>query len=289
MAAWPGGARGCLCLSFDNLGEAAEIELGATGEDDAGGGHFTATEVVPRLLDDLAKHNLPATFFVEGLNAELYPDTLRSIDAAGHEVAYHAWRHEDWGSLSAEDQATNLARGTAAFSELGIEITGMRPPGGNLGEGGSAVLRESGLCYCSPAGAGAGVEIANADSGGAVALLPFQWRHVDASCLLPPLAPIREQMTNSADPLSPDAFVDYLTTEISRVSEEGGFLSIVLHLYLIHQWLGEKPLAHILSNLSTPQAEGNLWIAPMRDAASHLLEHPDAFTGGAVLDPTSWT
>ena len=78
----------------------------------------------------------------------------------------------------------------------------MRPPGGGLGEGGAGVLREAGLRYCSPAGEGAGVAPPTARPS--LALLPFQWRHVDATCLLPPLAPVREQMTGSAEPIDPD-------------------------------------------------------------------------------------
>ena len=42
---WPGGARGALSLSFDNLGEAAELELGAIGPEAPLGEHFTATRV----------------------------------------------------------------------------------------------------------------------------------------------------------------------------------------------------------------------------------------------------
>ena len=95
-----GCARGALCLSFDNLGEAAEIELGAPGRRTAGA-HPTATQALPALLEALNARRLAATFFVEGLNAELYPEALREIDARGHEVAYHAWRHEQWAGLSA--------------------------------------------------------------------------------------------------------------------------------------------------------------------------------------------
>src|SRR6185503_1523666 len=88
---WPGGARGALSLSFDNLGEAAEIGAGAVAPEAPGvGSHPTATTVLPGLLDRLGTRGLRATFFVEGLNAKLYPDLLREIDARGHEVAYHA-------------------------------------------------------------------------------------------------------------------------------------------------------------------------------------------------------
>ena len=106
---------------------------------------------------------------------------------------------------------TNLARGLAGFERLGLRAAGLRPPGGLLGESGR-VLREAGLRYCSPAGAGAGE-----DRG--VALLPFQWRHVDASCVLPPLAGAREQMTGSPELVDPATFIASLTREIDGLPE----------------------------------------------------------------------
>jgi len=258
---WPGGARGALCLSFDNLG---------VDEDSS------TAQALPGLLKRLSEHDLTATFFVEGLNAELYPDALRAIAADGHEVAYHAWRHETWSKLTAAEQAENLARGVSAFDGLGIKLAGLRPPGGQLGVGGIEVLREAGLRYASPAGKGAGVE----DD---IALLPFQWRHVDACCMLPPLAPVREQMAGSPDPIDPATFVTYLGSEVDRFEQEGGFLSIVLHLPLI-DWLGESNLSTVLDKLASARA----WVARCDEVAAHVLSHPEHFQAGPALDPTSW-
>lgn len=281
MAEWPGGARGALCLSFDNLGEAAAIELGALAADDPSiGAHPTVTQTLPYLLELLGKHDLAATFFVEGLNAELYPEALKEIAARGHEVAYHAWRHEQWGELGGDEQAENLARGIAAFAELGLEIAGMRPPGGQLGPGGIEAMRKAGLRYCSPAGEGAGVE-------DGIALLPFQWRHVDVSCLLPALAPIRKQMTGSPDPIEPDAFLAYFEAEIERLSDAGGFAAIVLHLSML-DWLGEDQLAALLERLAMVAKHGELWLARSAEFARHMLASPERFADGTDLDATSW-
>ncbi len=280
MSEWPGGARGALSLSFDNLGEAAELELGALGPDATLGDHFTATRVLPALLDDLRERDLAATFFVEGLNAELYPEALEAIVVAGHEVAYHAWRHEQWGELSAAEQAENLARGLAAFAELGLKIGGIRPPGGQRGSGGIVVMRKAGVRYCSTAG-----EVAGAEDG--LALLPFQWRHVDATCMLPPLAPIRQQMTGSPDPLDPDAFLAYLSAEIERLAAEGGFMTIVLHLTLL-DWLGEDRLGALLDLLAESSRSGSLWLARCDAIAEHVLASSDVFEGRATLDSTGW-
>lgn len=149
-------------------------------------------------------------------------------------------------------------------------------PAASLGPAGTAVLRDRGLTYASPAGAGAGVE-------DGVALLPFQWRHVDASCMLPPLGAVRRQMTGSPDPIAPDAFLAYLETEIERLPHEDGFAAIVLHLPLL-DWLGKSNLASLLDKLCS----GEAWLAPCVEAAEHVLARPEEFPGGATLDSTSW-
>lgn len=269
-----------LSLTFDNLGEAAELELGALPADAPLGEHRTATEVVPTLLDHLDGRGVAATFFVEGLNAELYPDLLREIAGRGHEVAYHAWRHEQWDALDVPGQSENLAKGIAAFERIGIEIAGLRPPGGLLGPGGLGVLREAGLRYCSPAGAGAG-----ADDG--VALLPFQWRHLDASCVLPPLAAVREQLTGSPDPIEPAAFAALLRAEIDRLMDDGGYMAVVLHPFML-DWLGEEQLDALLDRIAAAATKG-VEVARCIDVAEQVLTDLERFADGALLDTTSWT
>jgi peptidoglycan/xylan/chitin deacetylase (PgdA/CDA1 family) len=278
---WPGGARGALNLTFDNLGEAAELELGALPAEAPLGRHETALEVVPGLLGLLEARKVVATFFVEGLNAEIYPDLLREIDGRGHEVAIHAWRHEQWAELSAAEQAANLEQGLAAFKGLGLEIAGLRPPGGQLGEGGVRVLRDAGLRYCSPAGAGAGFE-------DGVALLPFEWRHLDASCVLPPLGSAREQISGSSDPIEPAGFGTWLEAEIDRLAQDGGYMAIVLHPFLLG-WLGEEQLAALLDRVAAAAASDEIWVASCVAVADHIAAHPNDFGNGTVLDVASWT
>jgi peptidoglycan/xylan/chitin deacetylase (PgdA/CDA1 family) len=272
--------RATLCLSFDNLGEAAEIEMGAIPAPH--GDHPTATRVVPAILAALAERDLLATFFVEGLNAEVYPELLKEIDSAGHEVAFHAWRHEQWDGLSGAEQTHNLAGGVEAFERLGLKLEGMRPPGGGLGDGGTEVIRTADLVYCSPAGEGAGAE-------GGVALLPFQWRHVDATCLLPPLAPVREEMAGSADPIAPDAFLSYLEAELDRLAHRGGFATTVLHPITIDAWFGAERLGALLDRVAAAKAAGELRVAPCRDVAREVLADAEAFEGGTTLDSTTWS
>jgi len=46
------------------------------------------------ILAVLKKHNVPATFFVVGKQAEQHPDMIKAIYTAGHELGNHTWSHE---------------------------------------------------------------------------------------------------------------------------------------------------------------------------------------------------
>jgi len=91
-----------LVLTFDNLGEASALERGE--QPVAPGRDPSVTKALPWLLDQLDEHGLIATFFVEAINCELYPDAVQEIVAGGHEIGHHGWSHETWRDLSPEDE-----------------------------------------------------------------------------------------------------------------------------------------------------------------------------------------
>jgi peptidoglycan-N-acetylglucosamine deacetylase len=203
--------RATVALTFDNLGEAAELQLGAEPER---GAHASVHEALPRVLKRLGQLGLPATFFVEGINAETYPDALHSIADAGHEVAYHSWCHERWGTLSPEEEAENVKRGVGTLRALGLEPSGFRPPGGELSAHTAGVLRDNGLAYASPE---AGQQLDG------IACLPFEWPHVDAFYVLP-------QFAEQRDAEGPEAARDALVAALDAQTE--GHLTLILHPFL---------------------------------------------------------
>ena len=69
MSRWPEGRAAAVSLTFDNLGEAAEIELGLRRPDEPRGGHWSVVSALPVVLEELAGAGLAATFFVEGKQA----------------------------------------------------------------------------------------------------------------------------------------------------------------------------------------------------------------------------
>jgi peptidoglycan/xylan/chitin deacetylase (PgdA/CDA1 family) len=275
---WPDGRRAAVSITFDNLGEAAELELGLRSADEPLGGHYSVTNSLPIVLDELARAKLAATFFVEGLNAEVYPDALREIADAGHEVAYHAWRHEDWGGLERTQEEDNLRRGAETMRAIGLAAAGFRPPGGRLNEDTLSLLGDHGFTYCSPAGMGAAID--------EIVLLPFAWPAVDAFHVLPNFAALRRHFTGSEEAGGADTARASLLAAIDEAVTLGGHASLVLHTAMIEM---ERDAARdILARVSVGAAKGELWAARCDEVADLVASRPADFPDPPALDHVSW-
>jgi peptidoglycan/xylan/chitin deacetylase (PgdA/CDA1 family) len=204
------GAR--VSLTFDNLGEVTALQRGEWPDGAPLGRHWSVTRALPRILAALADADVQATFFVEGLNAELYPDTLREIAAAGHEVGLHGWCHEPWSSLDPIEERELLERGVGALDALGLRPVSFRPPGGDLTDVSLDLLRELGFRYVSPEGETV------TDAGG-MEVRPFRWDLVDAWYYLPKFD----------GPDDPGA----LRAAVSGALARGGDVTLVFHPFLL--------------------------------------------------------
>ncbi|WP_366511594.1 polysaccharide deacetylase family protein [Mesorhizobium sp.] len=49
---------------------------------------------MPRNLEILSRFDVPASFFVPAVIAQLYPDKQRAVVGDGHEIGMHGWIHE---------------------------------------------------------------------------------------------------------------------------------------------------------------------------------------------------
>src|SRR5215218_1655390 len=76
---WPNGARVAVCLSFDVDNELLQranplpVPLSV--------GEYGATTSVPRILDLLDRHQVPATFFIPAMGVMLHPEMVPAIVA----------------------------------------------------------------------------------------------------------------------------------------------------------------------------------------------------------------
>ena len=52
------------------------------------------SEGTPAVLEELARHGVPATFFQLGANVDRLPEIARTVREAGHEIGNHGYAHK---------------------------------------------------------------------------------------------------------------------------------------------------------------------------------------------------
>lgn len=84
------------------------------------------------ILDTLAKYDVRATFFMTGGWVESYPEDVKKIQAAGHDLANHSENHKNMSQLSDEQCREELTKVHSKVKELtGVDMNLFRPPYGD--------------------------------------------------------------------------------------------------------------------------------------------------------------
>ena len=98
------------------------------------------------LIDILAKYNVRATFFVVGAWVEKFPDSVRALSGAGHEVMNHSNNHEHFTKLSANEIISNVTAANKKISDVtGVTPTLFRAPYGEYDDNVITTLRSLGM------------------------------------------------------------------------------------------------------------------------------------------------
>jgi peptidoglycan/xylan/chitin deacetylase (PgdA/CDA1 family) len=267
-----------IVLTFDNLGEAADEERGLpTGPPP----HPSVAVALPPLLELLHRHDLRATFFVEAVNAERYPDTLRAILDGGHELGCHGWRHEVFGQLPPSQRPAILDRSLAALRGAGVAVEGFRPPGGTITGYDLALLAARGVRWCSPAGSAPGIDHD-------VVCLPFAWPLIDAYYLAPALAALRSADGLPEEPLAVERYLEAIGAELDRVGnpDPPALVCLIMHPYLYAGERAPEVLDGLLERLARLRDSGVARVGPGTEAAQRLREADGL--GAPVLAAASW-
>jgi polysaccharide deacetylase family protein (PEP-CTERM system associated) len=86
-----------------------------------------------RILSLLETRNQKATFFCLGWVARLYPEVIKAIDDAGHEIACHSDRHQLAYEQTPREFVEDLKRAVQSLENLtGKKIRAYRAPGFSL-------------------------------------------------------------------------------------------------------------------------------------------------------------
>ena len=103
-------------------------------------------EDTQELIDILARYNVKATFFVVGFWAEKYPESVKALHDAGHEVMTHSDDHAHFSQLSRGQILENLAAGCDKIEAVtGVRPTLFRAPYGEYNDNVIRTASEAGL------------------------------------------------------------------------------------------------------------------------------------------------
>lgn len=84
------------------------------------------------ILDTLAKYNVHVTFFMTGGWVESYPEDVKKIQEAGHDLGNHSENHKNMSQLSDAECQEELMKVHNKVKELtGVEMNLFRPPYGD--------------------------------------------------------------------------------------------------------------------------------------------------------------
>jgi peptidoglycan/xylan/chitin deacetylase (PgdA/CDA1 family) len=264
---WPDGVRAAACFTFDLDAESPILFDRPEARDwldvmthQAYGPRTGA----PRLLRVLDRAGVRATIFVPGWVAERWPDVVRAIRDAGHEIAHHGYLHESSRGASRELEAERLLRGLDALERVaGVRPVGYRAPMWEASSRLPALLAEHGFRYDSSLmDADHPYRLAvdpSAPGGVSIVELPIQWALDDweAYAYLPGI-------TGSGWIARPTELLQRWTLELEALAAEGGLFVLTNHPFLSGRPSRAAALATLIDRA---KAIEGLWITTAAEVA----------------------
>ena len=98
---------------------------GEDSPDDISRGLFAGEVGAPRLLKLFAEQQLRTTWFIPGHSIETFPEQMKAVVEAGHEVGIHGYSHENPIAMTPAQEEAVLDRSI----ELVPQLAGKRPTG----------------------------------------------------------------------------------------------------------------------------------------------------------------
>ncbi len=140
-----------VCLTFDF--DAVSIWVSSfrqTSPTPLSRGEFGAEVGIARILAMLARQRVPATFFTPAHTARSFPEKVRALVEAGHEIALHGYVHESPVGLDIGEERRLLMLSSDCLYELaGVRPVGYRSPAWDLSPNSISLMEELGLRYDS--------------------------------------------------------------------------------------------------------------------------------------------
>lgn len=101
---------------------------------------------IPRLIEILDRYNIKASFFVVGDWVDKYPESVKALYDAGHEIGSHSDTHADMTKLDRTGMVREIQDSCQKIEAItGQRVTLFRPPSGAYNATVVEVVRQQGL------------------------------------------------------------------------------------------------------------------------------------------------
>ena len=262
---WPGGARCAVALSFDSDHETLTLRTGQRSPGKLSQGQYGNRAAMPRILKVLAEHEIPATFFVPAVTAQLYPDEQRQVIAAGHEIGIHSWIHEYNSTLPPEVERDLQMRAADVLERVtGVRPVGIRTPSWDFSETTLSITREMGLLYDSSLMADdEPYELVEDGQPTGIVELPVEWIRDDAPYWMMDFQ--RALMPHSA----PGMVQDIWCHEFDGAWDEGGLFLLTMHPHITGHRSRIRVLEKLIAHI---KGRGDVWFATHEQVARYCLD-----------------
>jgi len=263
-ATWPSGARCAVALSFDSDHDTFELRDGGRSISALSQGHFGARQGVPRIRALLARHAIPATFFVPAVTAIHYPDEQRALVADGHEIGLHGWIHERNTLLDFATERELQFRSADTLEVItGVRPVGIRTPSWDFSDNTLRISAEMGLLYDSSLMADVDCyELLLDGAPCGVTEIPVEWIRDDAAYL------VMDRWGGLRPQIAPADILEIFRREFDAARAEGGLFQLTLHPDIIgHRsrlWILEELIDYI-------RGHADAWFATHEAAVRHVL------------------
>jgi len=257
---WSNGARVAVCLTFDVDNELLQranplpVPLSV--------GEYGATSSLPRILDLLDRHQVPATFFIPAMGAMLHPEMVPAILARQrHEIGVHGWIHEFWPGIGDPVKEQRLLAQSIGYltTAAGKRPVGVRAPGSGFGPQTFDLIRKAGFVYDSSLlAADEPYEIVSNGQPTGVVELPIS--EVDNDYVY------YGETANGSLP-SPDAVFEIYKAEFDLAFQERTMFVLTQHPHVGGRWSRIVQLDRLITHI---KSRGEVWFATMAQVADYV-------------------
>ena len=262
-SSWPGNNRVAVALSFDVDNATMALSQGNLDYEVLSRGEYGAVDGLPRILRMLDRQQVPASFFIPAVSAELHPQMVPSIvEKKVHEIGIHGWIHERLPTLNDEKEEQRLLDQSLELltKQMGKRPVGYRAPSWKFSKFTMAQIQKAGFLYDSSLMASDdGYEILMNGKGTGVVELPIE-RIVDD-------APYFGASDGSMP--SPEHVLEVFQSEFDVAWDERGLYVLTMHPHI----MGHRSRVAVLERLIVHmKKKGGVWFATHEDVAKHLKQ-----------------